>query len=64
MYILPSQTKGRKQKRRRFSLIRLPFAHPGKWKFVVYTFTVDETNGSYPFANKLNGLMGLAHLWP
>jgi hypothetical protein len=30
-----------------------------KWKFVVYQFVFEETNGSYPFAN---GLKGLAHL--
>ncbi len=38
-----------KRKPRRFSLIRLPF--------------VNRTNGSYPFANGLNGL-ALAHLCP
>ncbi len=26
-----------------------------KWKFVVCLFLDEETNGSYPFANKING---------
>jgi hypothetical protein len=33
-----------------------------KRKFVVCPFIDEETNGSYPFANKLNGLSGLVHL--
>ncbi len=32
------------------------------WKFVIRPFVDDEINGSYPFANLLNGLNGLAHL--
>jgi hypothetical protein len=31
-------------------------------KFVVCPFVNEETNGSYPFANRLNGLNGLARL--
>ncbi len=31
-----------------------------KWKFVVCPFADEETNGSYPFSNGLNGF---AHLW-
>jgi hypothetical protein len=33
-----------------------------KWKFVVCPLIDEETNGSYPFANGLNGLNRLAHL--
>ncbi len=33
-----------------------------KCKFVVCLFFYEETNGSYPFANRLNRLNGLAHL--
>jgi hypothetical protein len=46
--MLMFQTENGKRKPGRFSLIGLPFAHPA--------------NGSYPFANGLNGLNGLAHL--
>jgi hypothetical protein len=31
--------------------------------FVVCPFVDEETDGSYPFTNELNGLNGLAHLW-
>jgi hypothetical protein len=31
-------------------------------KFVVRPFVNEETNGSYQFASRLNGLNGLAHL--
>ncbi len=31
--------------------------------FTVCLFVDKETNGSYPFANRLNGLNGLAHPW-
>ncbi len=43
-----------KRKPRRFSLIRLPFAHlaNGSLSFVRL---FRRTNGSYPFANGLNG---------
>jgi hypothetical protein len=34
-----------------------------KKKFVACVFVDKETNGSYPFANKQNGLNRLAHLW-
>jgi prepilin-type processing-associated H-X9-DG protein len=34
-----------------------------KWKFVVCLFVNKETNQSYPFANGLNRLNRLAHLW-
>ncbi len=33
-----------------------------KRKFVVCPFVGEETNGSYPFANGLNGQNGFAHL--
>ncbi len=39
-----------------YSLIRLPFRHREKG---ILPFVDEETNGSYPFANGLNGL---AHL--
>ncbi len=45
---------------RRFSLIRLPFSHCVKEKFVVCPHVYEETNRSYPFSNGLNGLNGLA----
>jgi hypothetical protein len=32
-------------------------------KFVVCPFIDEETNGSYPFTNGLNGHNGLAHIW-
>ncbi len=34
-----------------------------KWKFVVCLFVDKETNQSYPFANGLNRLNRLVHLW-
>jgi hypothetical protein len=43
-----------KQKPKQFSLIRLPFAHQ-----VVCPYVDEETDGSYPFANRLNGLVRL-----
>jgi hypothetical protein len=33
-----------------------------KQKFISCLFVDEETNGSYPYANRLNGLNGLAHL--
>ncbi len=33
---------------------------PAKQKFVIYPFVDEETNGSYPFANGLKKLNGLA----
>ncbi len=33
-----------------------------KRKFVVCPFDYEETNGSYPFGNELNGVSGFAHL--
>jgi hypothetical protein len=33
-----------------------------KGKFVICPFVDEETKGSYPFANGLNGLNGLAYL--
>ncbi len=51
-----NQTGYRKRKPRRFSLIGLPFAHCPRGKFVVCPFVDEETIGSYPFANGLNGL--------
>jgi hypothetical protein len=59
------QMENEKRKPRRFSLIRLPFAHRAKNCFSFCPFIDEETNGSYPFANGLNGLNGLnilAHL--
>ncbi len=35
-----------------------------KRKFVVCPSVIEETNGSCPFANGLNGLSGIAHSWP
>ncbi len=43
-----------KWKTRRFSLIRLSFVHHAKG-FGLCRFANEETNGSYPFANGLNG---------
>jgi hypothetical protein len=31
-------------------------------KFVVCSFVYEETNGTYPFGNGLDGLNGLAHV--
>jgi hypothetical protein len=41
----------------------LPFTHCVNLKFVVCLFFYEEAQGSEPFANKLNGLYGLAHLY-
>ncbi len=38
---------------------RLSFADQGKQTLV---FRLQQTNGSYPFANELSGLNGLAYL--
>ncbi len=48
-----------------FSLTRLPFANRAKRRFAVCPFVDEEKNGSYSFANGLNGknrLKGLARL--
>jgi hypothetical protein len=39
-----------------------PFTVCCEKRFVVCPFVYDKTNGSYPFANGLNGLSRLAHL--
>jgi hypothetical protein len=35
----------------------------GKLKFFVGLFVDEETSESYPFANRLNGIIRIAHLW-
>jgi hypothetical protein len=48
-----------------FSLTRLPFANRAKRRLAVCPFVDEEKNGSYSFANGLNGknrLKGLARL--
>ncbi len=60
MEIWRHQTENGKQKPRRFSFI-IYRCLSCKRKFVICPF-VEETNGSYPFANRINGLNGLAHL--
>jgi hypothetical protein len=55
-----SKRKG-KRKSRRFSLSFIISTQCSQ-KFVVCPFIDEETNGSYPFANGLNRLYGLAHL--
>ncbi len=52
-------TSNGKRKPRRFSLICVPFA---QWVNGSLSFVDEETNGSNPFADGLNGLNGLAHL--
>jgi hypothetical protein len=61
MEILETKIK-RKTKPRRFSLIRSPFAYCAdrSLKFVFCPFVDKEINRSYPFANGLNGVNGLA----
>ncbi len=49
------QSENRKRKPRRFSPICLPFAHRAM-KVCCLSVVYEETNGSYPFANRLNGL--------
>jgi hypothetical protein len=50
-----------KRKSKRFTLIRLPFAHCANGRFLfVHPFVDEETNKSYPF---VQGLNRLAHLW-
>jgi hypothetical protein len=59
------QMENGKRKPRRFSSIRLPFAHRAKNCLSFCPFVDEETYESYPFANGLNGLNGLnilAHL--
>jgi hypothetical protein len=50
-----------KKKHRQFSLIHLLFAHC-ETEVCRLLFVDKETNGSYPFANGLNGIIGLARL--
>ncbi len=49
----------RKIKPRQFSFISSPFAHDANLSLL---FVHEETNRSYPFANRLNGLNRLDHL--
>jgi hypothetical protein len=51
------QTENGKQKHRRFSLIHLLFSHHTN-RSLLFLY-LQETNGSYPFANGLNGLTHL-----
>ncbi len=62
IYILYAAVSNRKQKPRRFPLLRLPFAHR-KRKFVVCPFVDEETNKSCLFAQGLNGLAYLCALF-
>ncbi len=55
------QMENRKRKPRWFSLTRLPFAHRANGS--LSKFVDEETNGSYLFANRLNGLIRFAYLW-
>jgi hypothetical protein len=43
----------------RLSLIRLPFAHRANGSLSFVRLLTEETSRSYPFANPLNGLIGL-----
>jgi hypothetical protein len=54
----------RKQRKETHVIFHNPFAvcSSCKLKFVVCPFVDEDTNVSYPFANSLNGLNGLAHL--
>jgi hypothetical protein len=56
------ETSIEKRKPRRFSLHPFTVCSSCKRKFVVCLFVDKETNGSYPFANGLDGLNGFAHL--
>ncbi len=57
LYVCAAVSNG-KPKPRRFSFIRLPFSSC-KRIFFLCPFVYEETNGSFPFTNGLNGL---AHL--
>jgi hypothetical protein len=48
-----------KRKPRRFSLVRLPFAPCANGSLSFVRFVDEETNGSYPIADGLNGLVHL-----
>jgi hypothetical protein len=43
-----------------YSVYRLLICSSCKWKFFVYPFVDEETNGSYPFANGMNRINGLS----
>jgi hypothetical protein len=51
------KTGNGKQKSRRFSFIRLPFAHRA---YIVCPPVDEETNGNYPFANGLKKFLILS----
>ncbi len=66
MYMLPFQTENRKRSPGKCFFNPFTVCSWCKQKCVVSPFVDEETNGSYPFANRLNGLSGLnglAHLW-
>ncbi len=52
----------RRQKTEAQAIFRNPFTGCSSYKrkFVVCPFVYEETNGSYPFAN---GLDGIAYIW-
>ncbi len=54
--------KKRKTEAQRIFLNLFTIDSSCKQKFVFFPFVGEETSGSYPFANVLNGLKGLAHL--
>jgi hypothetical protein len=56
------ETSNGKQKPRLFSFNPFTVCSLYKRKFVVSPFVDAETNGSYPFANGLNGKKALATL--
>ncbi len=62
VYLLKKLKKLKNQEPRRFSLI-LTVGSLCKRKFVIGLLSDKETNGSYQFANGLNRLNRLAHLW-
>jgi hypothetical protein len=61
IYIYASVLNG-KRKPRLFSFHPFTVCSLCKQKFVVYPFVYEETNGSYPFSKRLNGLNRLNRL--
>ncbi len=61
LYLYAAVSKG--MEAQAIFLNRLTVCSSSKWKFVVCLFVSEETNGSYPFANGINRLNGLDHLW-
>ncbi len=57
------QTKNGKRKPRQFSLICFPFAHHVNVSLSFVRLLTKKQTKVYPFANRLNGLNGLAHRW-